>query len=56
MSCGSGRVLADMLSGKKPEVDVSALTVDRFKYRFRLRLYRSSLRGVDLRSDRASAT
>lgn len=34
MSCGSGRVLADMLSGKKPEVDVSALTVDRYKYRF----------------------
>lgn len=34
MSCGSGRVLADMLSGKKPEVDVSALPVDRYKYRF----------------------
>jgi len=34
MSCGSGRVLADMLSGRKPEVDVSALTVDRYKYRF----------------------
>jgi D-amino-acid dehydrogenase len=34
MSCGSGRVLADMLSGKKPEVDVSALTVDRYKERF----------------------
>lgn len=34
MSCGSGRVLADMLSGKKPEIDVSALTVDRYKYRF----------------------
>ena len=34
MSCGSGRVLADMLSGKKPEVDVSALTVDRYKHRF----------------------
>ncbi|MGY3079753.1 D-amino-acid dehydrogenase [Bradyrhizobium sp. LM6.10] len=34
MSCGSGRVLADMLSGKKPDVDVSALTVDRYKYRF----------------------
>ncbi|MEY9596869.1 D-amino-acid dehydrogenase [Bradyrhizobium japonicum] len=34
MSCGSGRVLADMLSSKKPEVDVSALTVDRYKYRF----------------------
>lgn len=34
MSCGSGRVLADMLSGKKPEVDVSALTVDRYAHRF----------------------
>jgi len=34
MSCGSGRVLADMLSGKKPEVDVSALNVDRYKQRF----------------------
>lgn len=34
MSCGSGRVLADMLSGKKPEVDVSALPVDRYQHRF----------------------
>ena len=34
MSCGSGRVLADMLSGKKPDVDVSALTVDRYEHRF----------------------
>ncbi|WP_426412008.1 D-amino acid dehydrogenase [Bradyrhizobium ganzhouense] len=34
MSCGSGRVLADMLSGKKPEVDVSALTVERYAHRF----------------------
>lgn len=34
MSCGSGRVLADMLSGKKPEVDVSALNVDRYAHRF----------------------
>jgi D-amino-acid dehydrogenase len=34
MSCGSGRVLADMLSGRKPEVDVSALTVDRYNHRF----------------------
>ncbi|MBB4397874.1 D-amino acid dehydrogenase [Bradyrhizobium sp. ERR14] len=34
MSCGSGRVLADMLSGKKPDIDVSALTVDRYKHRF----------------------
>ena len=34
MSCGSGRVLADLLSGKKPDVDVSALTVDRYAHRF----------------------
>ncbi|MEZ2144516.1 D-amino acid dehydrogenase [Bradyrhizobium sp. DN5] len=34
MSCGSGRVLADMLSGKKPDIDVSALAVDRYKHRF----------------------
>lgn len=34
MSCGSGRVLADMLSGRKPEVDVSALTVERYAHRF----------------------
>lgn len=34
MSCGSGRVLADMLSGRKPEIDVSALTVDRYNHRF----------------------
>ena len=34
MSCGSGRVLADMLSGKKPDIDVSALTVQRYKHRF----------------------
>ncbi|HXH45533.1 MAG TPA: D-amino acid dehydrogenase [Bradyrhizobium sp.] len=34
MSCGSGRVLADMLSGKKPDIDVNALTVDRYNHRF----------------------
>ncbi|WP_407117108.1 D-amino acid dehydrogenase [Bradyrhizobium sp. LMG 9283] len=34
MSCGSGRVLADMLSGKKPEIDVSVLSVERYKHRF----------------------
>ncbi|WP_028134608.1 D-amino acid dehydrogenase [Bradyrhizobium japonicum] len=34
MSCGSGRVLADMLSGKKPDIDVSALSVERYKHRF----------------------
>ncbi|MCS3764885.1 D-amino acid dehydrogenase [Bradyrhizobium centrosematis] len=34
MSCGSGRVLADLLSGRKPDIDVSALTVDRYNHRF----------------------
>lgn len=34
MACGSGRVLADVLSGRKPDIDVSALTVDRYKHRF----------------------
>jgi D-amino-acid dehydrogenase len=34
MSCGSGRVLADMLSGKKLDVDVSALAVGRYEHRF----------------------
>lgn len=34
MSCGSARVLADMLSGRKPEVDVGALDVDRYAHRF----------------------
>ena len=34
MSCGSARVLADMLSGKKPDVDVSALSVQRYQHRF----------------------
>jgi glycine/D-amino acid oxidase-like deaminating enzyme len=30
MSCGSGRVLADMLSGRKPEIDVTALSIGRY--------------------------
>lgn len=34
MSSGSGRVLADMLSGRKPDIDVSELTVDRYAHRF----------------------
>ncbi|MBR0831030.1 D-amino acid dehydrogenase [Bradyrhizobium manausense] len=34
MACGSGRVLADMLSGKKPEIDTSELTVERYNHRF----------------------
>ncbi|GLR88406.1 D-amino acid dehydrogenase [Bradyrhizobium iriomotense] len=34
MSCGSGQVLADMLSGKKPAIDTSDLTVNRYAHRF----------------------
>jgi D-amino-acid dehydrogenase len=34
MACGTGRVLADILSGKKPEIDTSELTVDRYAHRF----------------------
>jgi D-amino-acid dehydrogenase len=34
MSCGSGRVLADMLSGKTPEIDTGELTIDRYEHRF----------------------
>jgi len=30
MSCGSGRVLADIMSGRKPDVDVSELGVSRY--------------------------
>jgi len=34
MACGSGRVLADMLSGRKPDIDVSELNVSRYEHRF----------------------
>ncbi len=34
MACGSGRVLADMLSGRKPDIDVSELNVSRYEQRF----------------------
>ena len=30
MACGSGRVLADLMSGRKPDVDASALSVGRY--------------------------
>jgi D-amino-acid dehydrogenase len=30
MSCGSGRVLADIISGKKPDIDVSELAMSRY--------------------------
>jgi D-amino-acid dehydrogenase len=34
MACGSGRVLADLLSGRKPDIDTSELTVSRYDHRF----------------------
>jgi D-amino-acid dehydrogenase len=33
MACGSGRVLADLMSGRKPDIDVSELTVSRYDHR-----------------------
>jgi D-amino-acid dehydrogenase len=34
MACGSARVLADQLSGRKPDIDASELTLDRYAHRF----------------------
>ncbi len=34
MACGSGRVLADVLSGRKPEVDIGELAISRYAHRF----------------------
>ncbi|MBO4226708.1 D-amino acid dehydrogenase [Bradyrhizobium neotropicale] len=34
MACGSGRVLADLLSGRKPEIDMSELSIARYDHRF----------------------
>ena len=34
MACGSVRVLADMLSGRKPDIDTSELSVSRYEHRF----------------------
>lgn len=34
MACGSGRVLADLLSGRKPEVDIGELAINRYEHRF----------------------
>ncbi|MGH8683037.1 MAG: D-amino acid dehydrogenase [Burkholderiales bacterium] len=30
MACGSGRVLADLVSGRRPEIDLEGLTLDRY--------------------------
>jgi D-amino-acid dehydrogenase len=34
MACGSGRVLSDLISGRKPDIDVSELSVSRYDHRF----------------------
>jgi D-amino-acid dehydrogenase len=34
MACGSGRVLADLLSGRKPEIDTRELAISRYDRRF----------------------
>ena len=34
MACGSGRVLADLLSGRKPEIDAAELAMTRYDHRF----------------------
>jgi D-amino-acid dehydrogenase len=34
MACGSGRVLADLLSGRKPDIDTSELSINRYDHRF----------------------
>jgi D-amino-acid dehydrogenase len=34
MACGSGRVLADLLSARKPDVDAAELALARYENRF----------------------
>ncbi|MFO1110143.1 MAG: D-amino acid dehydrogenase [Bradyrhizobium sp.] len=34
MACGSGRALADLLSGRKPDVDTGELAMSRYEHRF----------------------
>jgi D-amino-acid dehydrogenase len=34
MACGSGRVLTDLLSGRKPEIDTTELALSRYDHRF----------------------
>ncbi|KJC58755.1 amino acid dehydrogenase [Bradyrhizobium sp. LTSPM299] len=34
MACGSGRVLADLLSGKTPDIDTKDLSISRYDHRF----------------------
>jgi D-amino-acid dehydrogenase len=35
MACGSGRLLADLVAGRKPEIDVEGLFMDRYSKRSR---------------------
>ncbi len=30
LACGSGRVIADIISGRAPEIDLSGLTIERY--------------------------
>ena len=32
MACGSGRIVADLIGGKKPEIDISGFRPDRYRY------------------------
>ena len=34
MACGSGRALADLMSGRKPDIDLGELNVRRYEQRF----------------------
>jgi D-amino-acid dehydrogenase len=34
MACGSGSGLADLLSGRRPEIDTSELALGRYEHRF----------------------
>jgi D-amino-acid dehydrogenase len=34
MACGSGRVLADLVKGKRPEIDIAGLGIERYDRRF----------------------
>jgi D-amino-acid dehydrogenase len=31
MACGSGKALADLISGREPEIDMTGLGLDRFQ-------------------------
>jgi D-amino-acid dehydrogenase len=33
MACGSGKVLADVIAGRTPEIDLDGLTIDRYDRR-----------------------